>query len=48
MAGQRLAYTRRGAWPLRSPTHFTERYGLVLIISLGESVVAAGWARPRR
>ncbi|WP_431881893.1 low temperature requirement protein A [Micromonospora chalcea] len=42
VAGQRLSYARRGAWPLRSPTHFAERYGLVLIISLGESVVAAG------
>ncbi|MCZ7437365.1 low temperature requirement protein A [Micromonospora sp. WMMC241] len=42
VVGQRLAYARRGSWPLRSPTHFAERHHLVLIIALGESVVAAG------
>ncbi|SCL48002.1 Low temperature requirement protein LtrA [Micromonospora chersina] len=42
IGGQRLSYGRRGAWPLRSASHFTERHGLVLIIALGESVVAAG------
>ncbi|WBC16128.1 low temperature requirement protein A [Micromonospora sp. WMMA1998] len=42
VAGQRLSYARRGSWPLRSPTHFAERHGLVLIIALGESVAAAG------
>ncbi|WP_231921399.1 low temperature requirement protein A [Micromonospora auratinigra] len=42
IGGQRLAYGWRGAWPLRSPAHFTERHGLVLIIALGESLVAAG------
>jgi low temperature requirement protein LtrA len=29
-------------WRLRSPSHFTERHGLVLIIALGESLVSAG------
>ncbi|SCG37212.1 low temperature requirement protein A [Micromonospora humi] len=42
VVGQRLSYARRGSWPLRSPTHFAERHTLVLIIALGESVVAAG------
>ncbi|WP_433310100.1 low temperature requirement protein A [Micromonospora chersina] len=42
IGGQRLSYARRGSWPLRSASHFTERHGLVLIIALGESVVAAG------
>ncbi|MEU0156876.1 low temperature requirement protein A [Micromonospora fulviviridis] len=42
IGGQRLSYARRGAWPLRSAGHFTERHGLVLIIALGESLVAAG------
>ncbi len=36
-----LASTFSG-WRLRSPSHFTERHGLVLIISLGESLVSAG------
>ncbi|MEU4480972.1 low temperature requirement protein A [Micromonospora sp. NPDC023966] len=42
IGGQRLSYGRRGTWPLRSASHFTERHGLVLIIALGESLVAAG------
>ncbi|MFG3580485.1 low temperature requirement protein A [Micromonospora chersina] len=42
IGGQRLSYARRGTWPLRSASHFTERHSLVLIIALGESVVAAG------
>lgn len=29
-------------WRLRSPSHFTERHGLVLIIALGESLTSAG------
>lgn len=29
-------------WRLRSPSHFTERHGLVLIIALGESLFSAG------
>jgi low temperature requirement protein LtrA len=29
-------------WRLRSPSHFTERHGLVLIIALGESLISAG------
>ncbi|GIH15912.1 low temperature requirement protein A [Rugosimonospora africana] len=36
-----LASTFSG-WRLRSPSHFTERHGLVLIISLGESLISAG------
>jgi low temperature requirement protein LtrA len=38
IGGQRGAYVLRGAWPLRSPAHFAERHGLVLIIVLGESL----------
>jgi low temperature requirement protein LtrA len=33
-------------WQLRSPAHFAERHGLVLMIALGESLIAAG-ARAR-
>ena len=29
-------------WRLRSPGHFSERFGLILIIALGESIVAIG------
>lgn len=32
----------RGAWRLHSPSHWAERYGLVVILALGESVVAIG------
>ncbi|MFE9689542.1 low temperature requirement protein A [Micromonospora sp. NPDC005806] len=42
IGGQRLSYAWRGAWPLRGASHFSERHGLVLIIALGESLVAAG------
>lgn len=42
IGGQRLSYAWRGVWPLRSPSHFAERHGLVLIIALGESLIAAG------
>ncbi|MGR6319814.1 low temperature requirement protein A [Micromonospora soli] len=42
IGGQRLSYVWRGPWPLRGASHFTERHGLVLIIALGESLVAAG------
>ena len=31
----------RGGWSV-SPAHFTERYGLIVIIALGESIVAIG------
>ncbi|MEH0830113.1 MULTISPECIES: low temperature requirement protein A [unclassified Micromonospora] len=42
VGGQRLAHAFHGGWPLRNPRHFTERHGLVMIIALGESLVAAG------
>jgi low temperature requirement protein LtrA len=29
-------------WRLRSPAHFAERHGLIIIIALGESIVAIG------
>ncbi len=29
-------------WPVRSVGHFTERYGLVVILALGESILAVG------
>ena len=31
-----------GGWRLHSPGHFSERFGLILIIALGESIVAIG------
>jgi len=31
-----------GGWTVRSPGHFSERHGLVVIIALGESIVAIG------
>ncbi len=31
-----------GGWRLYSPTHFSERHGLIIIIALGESIVAIG------
>lgn len=31
-----------GNWSLESPTHFSERHGLIVIIALGESIVAIG------
>ncbi len=30
------------AWAVRAPSHFVERFGLIIIIALGESVVALG------
>ncbi|GAA5193584.1 low temperature requirement protein A [Rugosimonospora acidiphila] len=42
--------TRLSGWPLHSPSHFSERHSLVLIIALGESLISvgagAGTARP--
>ncbi len=29
-------------WPVRSVAHFTERHGLVIILALGESIIAVG------
>jgi low temperature requirement protein LtrA len=29
-------------WRLRSPSHFAERHGLIIIVALGESIVATG------
>jgi low temperature requirement protein LtrA len=39
--GGRIA-TVFSPWRLRSPSHFAERHGLVLIIALGESLISAG------
>ncbi|MFC4089749.1 MULTISPECIES: low temperature requirement protein A [Micromonospora] len=41
-AGGFLASTLSG-WRLRTPSHFTERHGLVLIIAFGESLVSTGF-----
>ncbi|MEV4654383.1 low temperature requirement protein A [Micromonospora sp. NPDC049301] len=41
IGGARLASAYR-PWPLHSLDHFSERFGLVLIIALGESLIAAG------
>ncbi|MET8234896.1 low temperature requirement protein A [Micromonospora sp. NPDC005298] len=41
IGGARIASAYR-PWPLRSLDHFTERFGLVLIIALGEALIAAG------
>lgn len=30
------------AWPVRSTVHFTERHGLIMILALGESILAIG------
>lgn len=39
-----LAYltSTGGNWRLNSPAHWSERYGLVVILALGESIVAVG------
>lgn len=29
-------------WPVRSVAHFTERHGLIIILALGESIIAVG------
>jgi len=42
IGGQRGAYALVGTWPLRSPTHFAERHGLLLIIAFGESLISVG------
>lgn len=34
--------SRGGGWRVRSAAHWTERYGLVVILALGESIVAIG------
>jgi low temperature requirement protein LtrA len=34
--------SRVSGWDLPSPSHFTERHGLVLIIALGESLISIG------
>ena len=39
-AGIWLAGT--SGWRLNSPAHFAERYGLIVIVALGESLVAIG------
>ena len=31
-----------GSWRMESPEHFAERHGLILIVALGESIVAIG------
>lgn len=45
IGGARVASAFR-PWQVRSVGHFTERFGLVLIIALGESLISAG-AGPR-
>jgi low temperature requirement protein LtrA len=40
-SGRRLQHTG-GDWRIRSVAHWTERYGLVVILALGESIVAIG------
>ncbi|MEU8425478.1 low temperature requirement protein A [Micromonospora sp. NPDC048835] len=45
IGGARIASAFR-PWQVRSVDHFTERFGLVLIIALGESLISAG-AGPR-
>ena len=34
--------SRHGAWRIHSVSHWTERYGLFVIIAIGESIVAIG------
>ncbi|WP_433314304.1 low temperature requirement protein A [Micromonospora sp. CA-269861] len=41
MGGGVVASVRSG-WPVRSPGHFAERHGLVVIIALGESLISVG------
>jgi len=36
------ATSRRGNWRVHSSAHWSERYGLVVILALGESIVAIG------
>jgi low temperature requirement protein LtrA len=37
-----LLASKVSGWPMRSPSHFTERHGLVLMIALGESLISVG------
>ena len=37
-----FATSRQGHWKVRSATHFSERHGLIVILALGESIVAIG------
>ncbi len=39
-----LTYTTStgGEWRIHSPVHFSERYGLIVMLALGESIVATG------
>jgi low temperature requirement protein LtrA len=34
--------SRHGNWRLRSPSHYTERHGLFVMLAIGESIVAIG------
>jgi low temperature requirement protein LtrA len=34
--------SRDGEWRIHSPTHWSERYGLFVILAIGESIVAVG------
>jgi low temperature requirement protein LtrA len=34
--------SRAGGWRLPAPAHFAERHGLIIIIAIGESIVATG------
>ncbi len=36
------ALARGGDWRIRSAVHWTERYGLIVILALGESIIALG------
>jgi low temperature requirement protein LtrA len=40
--GITYATSRRGNWRVHSSAHWSERYGLVVILALGESIVAIG------
>jgi low temperature requirement protein LtrA len=45
LAGEWLSVyltSRHGSWRVRSVSHWTERYGLFVIIAIGESIVAIG------
>lgn len=43
----RLSSRSGGGWGLHSPSHWAERHGLVVILALGESIVAIGVAVAR-
>lgn len=40
--GLTYLYARNGNWRLHSAAHWSERYGLIVILALGESIVAIG------